>query len=49
MMNSSTRQPTDTVAKARQARLWVRPQVLRLAAGSAEDSVGPATDLINPS
>ena len=28
---------------------WVQPELRRLAAGSAEDASGPATDAVNPS
>jgi len=44
------REYQDLTIEAGARREWIRPSVQQLAAGSAEDSSGPATDAItNPS
>ncbi|HET9640447.1 MAG TPA: hypothetical protein VFP12_14705 [Allosphingosinicella sp.] len=44
------REYQDLTTEAGSRREWIRPAVQQLAAGSAEDSSGPATDAIfNPS
>ena len=44
------RENHEMATEAGSRREWIRPSVQQLAAGSAEDSSGPATDAItNPS
>ena len=47
---SSLRDDLGEAAEAEGRRSWVRPVVLQLAAGTAEDEAGPAQDgILNPS
>lgn len=46
----TVREELNVATEEASLREWIRPAVQQLAAGSAEDSSGPATDAItNPS
>ena len=50
MVNEETLPVVETEATGTSDRLaWVRPEVRRLQAGSAEDAAGASADALNPS